>query len=364
MSGDGRLDPRLVKATTADQRRRLRALGLESFVDTGEILVQAGEVDRALVLVLEGGLELVGPAEGKGQAVTPIDEGESVGAMALVGLWPRWPRMLRAGRPTRLLAFGEELLVELKRDRSPILRNIEQRAGEEAVAQIRRNIVLALARPGLDLERPGRGGGWEGLRDQGRWLCSRLLDLAGPPQDAAELLASALELGSVEEGALLAERARWIRVRSGTTVLGEGAPLTGPVLVVEGRLVGWSRGRDHARVGVAERGPGGWAGVDRAVDPGSEALRWSAAETSLVLGLPSPALVEGAEGVAGVASGADPWLFRWLSRELRLLLDETEQRGGAARTAEVAAPRRSESRRSAPSRVPADLPLPGLSKAH
>lgn len=359
MTGDLRLDPRLVKATTADQRRRLCALGLETFVDAGEVLVRAGEVDRALVFVLEGGLELVGPAEGRGPTVTVIDEGESVGAMALLGLWPRWSSTLRAGRPTRLLVFGEELIPELKRDRSPVLRNIEQRAGEEAVAQIRRSVVQAVTRPGRDPEVEAPGPGWERLREQGHWLWSRLLDLAGPPQDAGELLASALDLGSEEEARRLAEQARWIRVRADTTLLGEGAPLTGPVLVVEGRLVAWSRGREHARVGVAERGPGGWAGVERLVDPGSEALRWSAAQNSLVLGLPSLALAGGVEGGAGIAPGRTPWLFS----ELRRLLEETDPLGRPARAAVATAPQREGLRGALAALAPADLSLPGLSKA-
>lgn len=125
-------------------------------VGAGEILLEEGEPDRSMLVVVEGELAVsLGGVE-----LARVGQGEVVGEMALFGTFDRRSATVRTlVGPTRLLIMDEEALRYLRVQDNPMARTVEIVALQTVATRLRDlDFLIAQTAEGQEeLPRPDRG---------------------------------------------------------------------------------------------------------------------------------------------------------------------------------------------------------------
>ena len=247
----------------------LRGIARPFAISRGETLFRQGDPPTGLYVVATGLLEIAARMPGDEDAqVSRIAPGEVVGEFALLDPGPRSARVSAVGDAAGLFLPARSFLAMLE----------EGRAG--AVEAIDRLRTLVARRTRATLERIAQEPHVEPT------------ELRASPRDEAvadvpletETLSGLPRLAGLDEAdvaAVLAAGTAQALRRDARLGTGDGAVW----LVVRGAIrAAIERPAGHEQVAV--HGPAEWAGLVAAIDGGAQPLRLSAAEDSILLGVP------------------------------------------------------------------------------
>jgi CRP-like cAMP-binding protein len=245
--------------TGLDQEQRAQALAAFKPYElgAGEVLLEEGESDRSMLVVVEGELVVSLGGVNLGQ----IGRGELVGEMALFGSFDRRCATVTTVSPTKVLVLDEEGLRFLRLGDNPLARQLETLALRTVAARLRET----------DQRIAGRAAGEVLTTNQQRGFLGRIATVLGVggemPRTAAPRMLDVLRATHGFAGRddtvlrAVASRLHMVAVGAGDTVVHEGRAADDAYIVAEGRVgVYCSVGADRFER-VATLGPGHVFGV-------------------------------------------------------------------------------------------------------
>ncbi len=294
----------------------------------GEILLEEGEVDRGLLIVLEGELRVsLG-----GMELARLGPGETAGEMTLFGGVARRCATVATVGPTRILALDEEGITALRDADHPVVRDLEIRVLRIIGQRLRETNVaigqFATGQPEYHPKAPG--------------LFARLATALGvsadvpqdDPPEVVDVLARAPGFGARDRSALeaLAAQFEMVMVPRGENVLEAGRRAQDAFMVATGRVgvfTNLSAGREER---VALLGPGQLFGHLALVDAQARSATCRALDPCYLLRIPGPVYRRLGEEDSPAARVFRRALIDALAGQLRLanahLLALTSKRAG------------------------------------
>ncbi len=245
--------------TGLDQEQRAQALAAFKPYElgAGEVLLEEGESDRSMLVVVEGELVVSLGGVNLGQ----IGRGELVGEMALFGSFDRRCATVTTVSPTKVLVLDQEGLRFLRLGDNPLARQLETLALRTVAARLRET----------DQRIAGRAAGEVLTMNQQRGFLGRIATVLGVggemPRTAAPRMLDVLRATHGFAGRddtvlrAVASRLHMVAVGAGDTVVHEGRAAEDAYIVAEGRVgVYCAVGADRFER-VATLGPGHVFGV-------------------------------------------------------------------------------------------------------
>jgi len=241
----------------AEQRAQAFAAFKQYELGAGEVLLEEGEPDRSMLVVVAGDLTVSLGGVNLGR----IGSGELVGEMALFGSFDRRCATVTTVVPTKVLVLDEEGLRFLRLGDHPLARQLETLALRSVATRLRET----------DQRIAGRAAGEVLNRNPQRGLLGRIATVLGVgaemPRSAAPRLLDVLRathgFAGRDDAVLhsVATRLHMVAVGAGDTIVHEGRAADDAYIVAEGRVgVYCAVGADRFER-VATLGPGHVFGV-------------------------------------------------------------------------------------------------------
>lgn len=253
-------------------------------VGAGEVLLEEGEADRSMLVVVEGELAVsLGGVE-----LARVGPGEVVGEMALFGTFDRRAATVTTlVGPTRLLIMDEEALRYLRVQDNPMARNVEIVALQTVARRLRElDFLIAQTAEGQeDLPRPDRG------------LMGRLAAAfgvgnrpAGAPPQALEVLMATSGFAGRDPQILARIAAHLVVVMAGKNeaILQEGTLGDDAFVIAEGKVAVYCKTSTGRVQRVAVLGPGHMFGHVSPTDAKVRTATCAALEPVYLLRIPGP----------------------------------------------------------------------------
>lgn len=242
--------------STEHRAQALAAFNLYEF-GPGEVLLEEGESDRSLLVVIDGALEVsLG-----GVPLTTIGPNELVGEMALFGSFDRRSATVSSTAPSTVAVLDQEGLRFLRLGDNPLARQLEGHALRTIASRLRSTDALIAARAaGAPIDHEGRKG-----------LLGRIASVLGvggemprgPAPRLVEILRAAHGFAGRDENVLhgVAARLQLVAVATGETILEEGKEAEDAYIVGEGQIGVFCSVSPGKQERVATLGPGHVFGV-------------------------------------------------------------------------------------------------------
>lgn len=224
-------------------------------VPGGHLLMEEGEEDRGMAMVLDGRLEVFVGEPPHVTVVKQIARGEQVGELSVLGLTNRRSASVRTVEPCRMLVLEPEGLEALRAQANPVVDNIEEEALRELALNLRETDRM-LSRLAVGSESDPSDP--HGLLDR----LARAVGVSdrpwGSPPDLVELLGRSTEFRELppEVARLLADNLQPLAVAHGEKVIEEGQLGREAFILADGQVGVYrdtAAGR-HEQVGVLEPG--------------------------------------------------------------------------------------------------------------
>jgi CRP-like cAMP-binding protein len=274
--------------TGLDPENRSQALAAFKSYEfgAGEVLLEEGESDRSMLVIVDGDLEVSLGGVPLGRA----GRGDLVGEMALFGSFDRRSATVTSVSATKVLVLDEEALRFLRLGDNPLARHLEMLALRTIASRLRETDQRIAARAaGEPVGRtPQKGGG----------LLGRLASVLGmsgdvprtAPPRVLDVLRSTHGFAGRDEQILAAVAARFELVPSaaGEALVEEGRPGEHAYIVAEGKIgVYCNVGADRSER-VATLGPGHVFGVVALADARARTATCRALEPAYLVRIPGP----------------------------------------------------------------------------
>lgn len=282
------LDPRIVHGLKPEHVEDLRGVCHLAQVPAGAVLMEPGDDDRSMLMLLDGEIELLAPATEPSAIPVVLAGGSSFGAEALRGMFSVRTRTAICRMDSQVMVLEALGLQELVQRANPVEANIDTTALREACARLREQLValrgLRISQPLPELPKPRRIGLFARL--------GRAMDLIDPDEpelaDIVATLATCQGFDSAQESLLqrLEQQSRTRSLRRGDRAQPNPREAVQPMMVVEGRLDAWFEDRGGMGTLAASVGPFQLAAAESAIDSDGLPLRWIAGEDSVVIEVP------------------------------------------------------------------------------
>ncbi|MDO9280728.1 MAG: cyclic nucleotide-binding domain-containing protein [Pseudomonadota bacterium] len=239
-----------------------RAQALAAFkpyeLGAGEVLLEEGESDRSMLVVVEGALEVsLG-----GVPLGRVSRGELLGEMALFGSFDRRSATVTTLSATKVIILDEEGLRFLRLGDNPLVRQLEALALRTVAARLRE----------VDQRIAGRAAGEPIVKGQPRGLFGRIANVFGVgggevPRTSAPRLLDVLKathgFAGRDDSVLMAVAARlqMVPVAAGEVLIEEGKTADDAYIVAEGKVGVYCAVSPDRYERVATLGPGQVFGV-------------------------------------------------------------------------------------------------------
>lgn len=244
--------------TGLDAEQRSQALAAFKPYEFGarEVLLEEGEPDRSMLVVVDGELEVsLG-----GVALARVGRGELVGEMALFGSFDRRSATVTSVTPSKVLVLDEEALRFLRLADNPLPRTLETQTIRSIAARLRATDQRIAGRASGEPLQPNQQGF---LGKLGKALGVGVETPRGPAPKLVDVLRATHGFAGRDEEVLRAVAARLdlVTYAAGDTIVEEGRPAEDAYIVGEGRVgVYCNVGTDRFER-VAALGPGHVFGV-------------------------------------------------------------------------------------------------------
>ncbi len=250
----------------------------------GEILLEEGESDRSMLVVVEGSLEVsLG-----GVPLGRVGRGELLGEMALFGSFDRRSATVTTLSHTKVIVLDEEGLRFLRLGDNPLARQLETMALRTVAGRLR----------ATDQRIAGRAPGEPLAKGSTRGMFGRIANVLGvggemPRNNAPRMLdvLRATHGFAGREDAVLnavAARLHMVAVATGDTILQEGATADDAYIVAEGRVAVYCAVSAERFERVATLGPGHVFGVVALADEQARTATCRALEPSYLVRIAGP----------------------------------------------------------------------------
>ena len=282
------LDPRIVHGLKPEHVEDLRSTCHLAQVPAGAVLMEPGDDDRSMLLLLDGEIEPLAPETELARPPPLLIGGTSFGAEALRGMLSVRTRTAICRVDSQVMVLESPGFQELVQRGNPVEANIDATALREACSRLREQLGALRGRrdhhPLPDAPKPRREGFMVRL--------GRAMDLIDPEEPELDDLLAILSrfpgLEAAPESLLLRleelSQPRWMR--RGARAQPDPREATQPMLVVEGRLDAWWEERGGLGTLAASVGPDHLAGAESAIDGDGLPIRWIAGEDSVVIEVP------------------------------------------------------------------------------
>ncbi|MDP2308306.1 MAG: cyclic nucleotide-binding domain-containing protein [Pseudomonadota bacterium] len=295
-----------------------RAQALAAFrpyeLGAGEVLLEEGESDRSMLVVVEGALEVsLG-----GVPLGRVSRGELLGEMALFGSFDRRSATVTTLSATKVIVLDEEGLRFLRLGDNPLVRQLETLAFRTVAARLRE----------VDQRIAGRASGEPIVKGATRGFFGRIATVLGVggevPRTTAPRMLDVLKathgFAGRDDAVLLAVAARlqMVPVASGDVILEEGRPADDAYIVAEGKVGVYCAVNVERYERVATLGPGHVFGVVAFADAQTRTATCRALEPTWLARISGPTFrqLEGENTIEGRAFRRG--LIDALSVQLRL----------------------------------------------
>ncbi|MDP2313210.1 MAG: cyclic nucleotide-binding domain-containing protein [Pseudomonadota bacterium] len=264
-----------------------RAQALAAFkpyeLGAGEVLLEEGESDRSMLVVVEGALEVsLG-----GVPLGRIARGELVGEMALFGSFDRRSATVTTLEPTKVLVLDTEGLRFLRLGDHPLARHLETLALRTVATRLRET----------DQRIAGRASGEPIAPEAQRGLLGRLASVLGvggevprtPAPSMVDVLRGTHGFAGRDDALLASVGARlqMVAVAAGAVVLQEGRNADDAFIVAEGRIGVYCAVGTQRYERVATLGPGHVFGVVALADDRARSATCRALEPAYLVRIPA-----------------------------------------------------------------------------
>lgn len=253
-------------------------------VGPGELLMDEGEPDRSLMIVIEGELQVSLGGVDLGR----VSQGETVGEMALFGSFDRRTASVRTTTgPTRLLVLDEDALRFLRIQDNPVGRALEVAALNNTARRLRE----------MDFRIARMAAGLADQRQPQRSLMSRLTSSllgGGRPKGAApdvmDVLAATSGFANKDPEVLanIAARLRMVSATAGENIIEEGQQGDDAFIVAAGHIGVLCRTEQGTVERVATLGPGHIFGHVSLTDSRVRSATCRALEAVYLVRIPGP----------------------------------------------------------------------------
>lgn len=201
-------------------------------VGPGETLLEEGEPDRSMMVLLEGELSI----SLAGVELARVGRSEIIGEMALFGTFDRRSATVRSlGAPCRFIVIDEEGLRYLRVQDNPISRNLETVALQSIARRLRDlDFLIAQTAEGQE-DLPQKRGGLLGKLASAFGVGSRP---SGPPPSAIEVLNSTSGFSGRDPQVLanIASRMQVVTAGRNEAILEEGTSGDDAFIIADGRV--------------------------------------------------------------------------------------------------------------------------------
>lgn len=284
----------------------------------GEVLLEEGEPDRSMLVVVEGTLDISLSGVPLGRA----SRGELVGEMTLLGSLDRRSATVTSVSHSKVIILDEEGLRFLRLSDNPVARIIETLAVRTIAARLR----------DIDLRIVEHAPGEPVRLNAPRGLFGRIANALGvggemprtPSPRIVDVLRRTHGFAAREEEVLqnLATRFQMVAVGTGDEVIQEGQPAEDAYVVAEGKVGVFCRVAEDRAERVATLGPGHVLGVVALADAHTRSATCRALEPCYLVRIPASAFhkLEAENSAAGRAFRRG--LIDALAAQLRLANDQ------------------------------------------
>lgn len=272
--------------TGLDGEQRAQALAAFKYYEfgAGEVLLEEGEPDRSMLVVLEGELEVsLG-----GVPLARLGRGELVGEMALFGSFDRRSATVTSRSPAKVLVLDEEGLRFLRLGDNPVVRTLEKLAVRTIATRLRET----------DQRIAGRATGEPLGPANQRGLFGKLATVLGvggemprgPAPRLLDVLKATHGFAGREDEVLkaVAARLQLVAFAAGDLVVQEGNPAEDAYIVAEGRVGVYCNVGTERYERVATLGPGHVFGVVALADARTRSATCRAIEPCYLVRVPGP----------------------------------------------------------------------------
>lgn len=247
----------LLAGLAPEQRSQVLAAFKTYEVGAGEVLLEEGEPDRSMLVVVDGELEVsLG-----GVALARLSRGDLAGEMALFGSFDRRSATVTSRTPAKLLVLDEEALRFLRLADNPLARTLEKQTIRTIATRLRETDQRIAGRASGEPLKPGNQRGI--LGKLGKVLGVGGETPRGPAPRLVDVLRATHGFAGREEEVLraVAARLQLVTFAAGDTIVEEGRAAEDAYIVGEGRVgVYCNVGTDRFER-VATLGPGHVFGV-------------------------------------------------------------------------------------------------------
>lgn len=247
----------LLEGVASEQRSEALAAFKAYEVGPGEVLLEEGESDRSMLVVVDGELEVsLG-----GVPLARLGRGDTAGEMTLFGSFDRRSATVTSRTAARLLVLDEEALRYLRLAENPVARTLEKRAIRAIANRLRETDQRIAGRASGEPYKPGNPRSL--LGKIGKVLGVGAETPRGPAPQLVDVLRATHGFAGREEEVIrgVAARLQLVPFAAGDTIVEEGGVAEDAYIVAEGRVgVYCNVGTDRFER-VATLGPGHVFGV-------------------------------------------------------------------------------------------------------